>query len=305
MNINSQTNFGRISPIEAISDAWEAIKPQYWLFFGMSIVSMLMFCIPLVNILLISFMSYGFHYAMIRRLRGEQVEFSMLFKGFENFGQVAIASLLSFIPSLLQIFLGIVMPTSSPKVNASMGADPQAILDVYSRTMSNAFTPLTILVTLISAAWAFMLYFMLPLMADKNLDAISAFKLSAKAALPNIIWIILLSIATSLLAFAGVLALCVGVLFVSPVIIGSITAAYRQVFPDDAPRWSQNAPPSPNYYGSDFGTANNPPNNQQNYGQQNYGQQNYDQQNYGNQNQPNNNQPNNWQPPSNNDPKNW
>ena len=54
-------------------------------------------------------------------------------------------------------------------------------------------------------------------------------------------------------ALGGVLAFCIGVLFVLPIIWVSWAFAYRQVFPDLSPTAYRNEPPPPDAYQGSFG----------------------------------------------------
>jgi uncharacterized membrane protein len=106
---------------------------------------------------------------------------------------------------------------------------------------------------LISIVVQISLFFALPLIADhEGLSAMDAMKLSVKAAWSNIGGLILLGILEFLIAIVGVFALCVGVLFILPLLYAANAFAYRQVFPDTKQNF-QNAPPPPNSYGNNYG----------------------------------------------------
>ena len=51
---------------------------------------------------------------------------------------------------------------------------------------------------------------------------------------------------------AGFIALCIGWLFILPLIYAANAFAYRQVFPDTKPNF-QNVPPPPTSYGNNYG----------------------------------------------------
>jgi uncharacterized membrane protein len=98
------------------------------------------------------------------------------------------------------------------------------------------------------------LFFALPLILEHKLGAVDAMKLSARAAWSNVGGLILLFILEFLVALAGMLALCVGLLVAIPVIYAANAFAYRQVFPF-AGNDSQNAPPPPDAYGGAYGVG--------------------------------------------------
>jgi uncharacterized membrane protein len=86
------------------------------------------------------------------------------------------------------------------------------------------------------------------------MSPIEALKLSARAGWSNVGGIIVLAILGFLVALVGVLALCIGVLFVMPIIIVAWAFAYRQVFPDSGPSPAYRyEPPSPDAYQGSFG----------------------------------------------------
>ena len=77
---------GGIDATGCISNAWEMIKPNYWLFFGISLLTyVLIACIPCINVILMGPVMGGVYYTAFRAMRGEPIEFGMMFKGFERF----------------------------------------------------------------------------------------------------------------------------------------------------------------------------------------------------------------------------
>ncbi len=103
-------------------------------------------------------------------------------------------------------------------------------------------------------AWQITFKFALPILTDNDgLGIGEIIKLSARAGWSNIGGIIVLVILQTLVILVGVLALCVGVLFVIPVIWASNAIAYRMVFPESPQGGIYNEPPRPDYYGGSFG----------------------------------------------------
>ena len=98
-----------------ISNAWELIKTNYWLYLGMTFVSGLILValsfIPIVGIVAVAPLTGGLYFAYLRAMRGEYVDFGMLFKGFEKFVPLLIIGLVQGIPSIivqiLQLFLNL------------------------------------------------------------------------------------------------------------------------------------------------------------------------------------------------------
>jgi uncharacterized membrane protein len=98
-----------------------------------------------------------------------------------------------------------------------------------------------------------LLFFAIPLIAERNAGIGDALKLSFSAALNNIGGLILLFILEGLLLIAGALCCGVGIFFVLPVVYAANIAAYKKVFPDGEPQFNRE-PPRPEDYGGTYGT---------------------------------------------------
>src|SRR5215471_20234406 len=96
---NTQFNTGVIKPVECIKEGWALIKNEYWLFFGISIVGILIS--GLVPLVLAGPMMVGIFLCLFQKLRGERVEFGSLFKGFDYFVPGLIATVLKSIPVII------------------------------------------------------------------------------------------------------------------------------------------------------------------------------------------------------------
>src|SRR5258708_14723065 len=102
MNPNATAfNRGVVAPVECLKEGWALIKDQYWLFLGISVVGMLIGCA--FAIVLIGPMMCGIYLCLFQQMRGEQVSFDGLFKGFDFFGQSVIATLIQMIPAVIGI----------------------------------------------------------------------------------------------------------------------------------------------------------------------------------------------------------
>ena len=111
-----------------------------------------------------------------------------------------------------------------------------------------------VVLILFSMIWAISFAFAIPIaMENEALSPVEALKLSARASWGNVGGIIVLAILSFLIALGGVFALCIGVLFVLPIIWVSWAFAYRQVFPDLSPTVIRNEPPPPDAYRGSFG----------------------------------------------------
>src|SRR5689334_20239997 len=115
-----QTDFrvGVIKPVECIKEGWALIRDQYWLFFGISIVGMLIG--GAVPIVLLGPMMAGIFLSLFQRQRSQPVEFGLLFKGFDLFVQTLIVTAIKVIPIIIlmapfYVIMMAVMFTTMPK----------------------------------------------------------------------------------------------------------------------------------------------------------------------------------------------
>lgn len=259
MNTNIPFNRGAIRPVECISQGWDLIKDRYWLFLGMVLLGMVIAgCIPCAGALFAGPIAVGLYYSFFTQMRRQNVEFNMMFKGFEKFVPAMLLGLIEAVPGILaQIFRLVIQVGDAVTRQGSRG--------VYSSSNSDIMPALAggILIVAIVGGLGFMLFaiawhitfrFGLPLITEHDLTLSEAIKLSARAGWSNIGGIILLSILEALVGLAGVIAICVGFFFVLPIIWAANVIAYRMVFPDIQPQQNiYNEPPRPDYYGGSFG----------------------------------------------------
>lgn len=250
---NPQYIKGAIDATGCISNAWELIKPNYWLFFGISLLTyVLIACIPCLNVILMGPVMGGVYYTAFRAMRGEPIEFGMMFKGFERFVPLMVVGLVQSIPSIIYQVFDISIRIS----NASLSSILQGRSDEGNLAIAGGYLAVIVIVSLLlmifAIVWGISFAFAIPIIVEnENMSPIEALKLSARAAWSNVGGIVVLAILSFLIAFVGVLALCIGVLFVLPVIWISWAFAYRQVFPDmnRGPAYRYE-PPSPQSYGN-------------------------------------------------------
>ncbi len=174
-------------------------------------------------------MMCGIYMALFRRRRGDLVEFGILFKGFDYFGESVVATLIHYVPMVMIIIpfyivlyggMFLIMPRQG-------GGEPDssnliaffAVLAVFGLVMM-------VLMVLISVIFTFSY----PLIVDRKLSGIDAVKLSAKAALANFWPLLGLLLLNGLVVFAGLLLCYVGILLALPVTFAAISVAYEQVF---------------------------------------------------------------------------
>ena len=228
-NLSPATPFRRgvVQPIYCIKTGWALIRDQYWLFVGMAAVAMILGSFVPFGIVLGPLMC-GIHMALLRRRRGETVEFGILFKGFDYFGESVVATLIHYVPMIVIIVpfyiafyvaLFLIMPQQGGE------PDPSALLGFLGVFVVGIVIVMA-LVILLSVIFTFSY----PLIVDRKLSGIDAVKLSARAALANFWPLLGLLLLNGLMGFAGVLLCYVGFFLALPVGFAAISVAYEQVF---------------------------------------------------------------------------
>lgn len=269
---NIQFQKGAIDAGACISGGWELIKANYWMFFGMTtllvVSSIVISCIPLVGgilfqIVLAPPLTVGIYYALLREMEREPTDFGMMFKGFEKMGTAVIVGLIQSIPSIIWTIFSFALNIGSTLIQIIQQqtgrrygmefASPNDAAPIIAGGMFVIIIIAAIVMLIFSIAWGITFYFVYPLIADTDASPMDVIKLSLSAGWSNIGGIIVLFIFEFLICLAGVMALCVGILFVLPVIVAANAIAFRQVFPNIR-RDMNFSPPPPNAYG--FGGPN-------------------------------------------------
>jgi len=222
---------GVVRPVECLKAGWVLIKDDYWLYFGITVVGVLLASVAPLGILAGPMMC-GIYYCLLRRARGQTVKFEMLFRGFDYFVQSLIATLLMMIPMLLIIgpaYIGFfaAMFAAMPK---EQGAPPDP--GMHS-TILGAYGLLILVVLLVSIVINVLFFFTYPLIVDRRLTGVQAVGTSFQAARANFGGVLGLVLLNMLLGLIGSLVCCIGGLFVMPLHFAAIAVAYRAVFPDD------------------------------------------------------------------------
>jgi uncharacterized membrane protein len=263
---NIQFTPSAIDAGECVSGGWNFISRNYWTYFGMTTLltlsSIVISCIPFVPILFQIFVvpavTVGIFYALLREMRGEPVEFGMMFKGFENYVPAMLVGLINAIPQVIFTILSFalnlgqiateIIKQRTGQGNISNFAQSSDAAPVLAGGLIIVLVIVMVVFFLFSIAWGITFYFALPILAEHNVTAIEAIKLSAKAGWSNMGGLIVLFIFEFLIALLGVIAICIGVFFVIPIIFAANAMAYRQVFPMIAQNFNY-APPPPTEYG--------------------------------------------------------
>ena len=219
-----------VQPIECIKAVLDSIKSQYWLFLGIVLVGMLIGILVPLGILLGPMMC-GIYLALFQTRRGQPIEFGTLFKGFDYFADSLVATLIHLVPVVLIIipaYLVFIAFYVGSLIALSQGGGPPniaALLGVLGALMIFWFVVILILIVL-----SIVFMFAYPLIVDRRLSGLDAVKLSIRAALANFWRLLGLVLLTTLLNFVGALFCYVGAIFVMPIGVAAIAAAYEQVF---------------------------------------------------------------------------
>lgn len=256
---NTQFYPSAIESADCVKNGWNLVSQDMGLYVGISFVGFLLLaCIPCVNIFIAGPITCGIYYCFLRGIRGEGVEFGMMFKGFERFVPAMLIGLIAAIPEIIAQVLRLTVQLGEIGVKQGRGngnffqADG---VDVALAGLSVVVIIVGLVAFFLSIALRISLFFALLLLAEHDMTTMEAIKLSFSAAWANLGGLILLIILEALVILLGVLALCVGIFVAMPVVYAANAFAYRQVFPDMTSNF-QNVPPPPTSYGGGaYGTA--------------------------------------------------
>ena len=232
---------GVIKPIECVKEAWELIKPDYWLLFAILLVGMLIGGFTLY--ILIGAMVCGIMYCYLRRIDGYPVQFDELWKGFSFFWPSLPVTILVVVPAVVWIavlFTTIYLPIMMAAV---MGERLNG--DELMGIVGGAFA-IDLVVAIVMICFHTLLTFSFPLVVDRGLTGLKPAIVSARAVLKNLKGITGLIGVNFVLVMLGELACGIGLYLVLPLIMATSLVAYRKVFPAmTSPHLN---PPSPNAY---------------------------------------------------------
>jgi hypothetical protein len=225
-----------IDASDCISNAWELVKRRPWLYIGVALLTLILIgFIPFVSVFLMGPVMGGFAFIVLKDMRNEEVDFGMMFKGFDKFVPLMFMGLIQAIPGIvfqcIQLVSGfseLVRPSETTDTNFfQTSAEPFA------------FTGLTVAVVimfigywLFCMVWSYALTFAIPLIMEHGVSVGDAIKLSFGAVFSNLGGLFVLGFLGSLVGLLGLVSLCVGIFVALPVMFASQVFAYRQVFPD-------------------------------------------------------------------------
>ena len=290
---------GAVRPVESISEGWNIIKNDYWTFFLMTLVfvviliaaslilglvsNAIVFGVSAVlglaakdagdagkvsaaiapqlvamviniftNIIVVTLsgaLTCGLYSAISRKANSGVAEFGDLFSGFQKIQSCLIVAVVISVVQFI-ISIGFLLVGATVGISAfGMGMlvkdgkfDPSILGGLFLVIFLFA-----IVYILINLFISILTTFVYPLVAQRNLSGGEALMLSAKSGLGNIGGLILLSLLLGVMAIGGILVCGVGILFVLPIMLASVFAAYQSVFGKTGGFYQQNPPPPPNF----------------------------------------------------------
>jgi hypothetical protein len=174
---NLEFRTGVIKPVECVKEAWELIKPDYWLLLGITIVGAVIGAMTLY--VLVGAMICGINYAYLRKIDGKPLAFDDLWKGFSWWAPGLIVALFIFVPMFVVygvLYLPIIM-------GAVMG---QRMSQDELMTMLVGAAAVDLVLIVVMVCFHTLLMFSFPLIVDRNLGGLRAMMTSAKAVLKNL-----------------------------------------------------------------------------------------------------------------------
>jgi hypothetical protein len=237
----SDFRVGVIQPVECIKEAWALIKDQYWLFFGLTIVAMLLG--GAVPIVLMGPMMVGLFLCLFEKMGRRPFEFGLLFKGFDYFVNGLVVTAIKIIPIVI-----IMVPFYFIMIATMMTTMPrgEANPEDVSRFMTSFFGIEMIffgIIMVVSICVEIFFMFAYPLVADRKLSGLDAIKLSIKAGKANFGGVLGLLVLNALLGFLGIFVCFVGAYLYLPIAFASQAVAYRRVFPEVQQTFASPPPP--------------------------------------------------------------
>lgn len=250
---------GAIDAGGCVSNGWEMVKRRYGMYLGMTLLTLVFVgCLPIINFFIMGPTLAGLYYVFLRDMRGEPVEFGMMFEGFKKFVPLMVVGLIQNIPGIIyQIFsfglnmAQIMNDLGSHRRDFYQSSTPD--FPIAGGVLAIGLVGLAIFL-IFSILWYLAFFFAIPLVMDRDLPPVEALKLSARAGFSNIGGFILLMILLALVGFIGMLMCVFGFFLISmPVMYAAYAMAYRQVFPYIGGDIINNLPPPPGTYGSSYG----------------------------------------------------
>lgn len=248
---------GAIDVGECLTEGWELLKPKYFLFFAvtllMLIFSFLLGAIPyaggVLNLIVVGPLMCGIYLGLSKLSKNDTISFGTFFEGFSMFVPAFLIMLIQNLPSLIATAATAAFSVSLESM--PLGSDPIEII----RNLGTGVILTAVAMFVLSIVVSLVTFFSLPLIADRGVGFSEALSLSVRGFVGNPGGVVLAFLLSILILIVGVIALCIGLLFVMPIINALTFAAYKRVFPSANPEFAPDLPPPPSEFGSGVGTA--------------------------------------------------
>lgn len=235
---NEEFQVGTIKGIDCFKEAWDLLKPQYWLMFAMVVVGVLIGGATVY--ILLGAMLCGIYMANLALVDREPFQFDILFKGFSHFVPGLIVTIVMVAPIVL-LYLLIYIPVIAVFIFAEQSGNQESVGPML---IGVAVVDFFLIIGMV--CFHTLMIFSYHLVVDRGLGAFAAIKLSAKAVWKNLGGVTSLILVNMVVSLLGMAALCIGVYFTVPLMLAATTVAYRKIFPKiDGQRF---IPPPPHAY---------------------------------------------------------
>lgn len=224
----------RVRPLSLFRRAMDLMGDQYMLFVGITLVGMLIGVLVPLN-LLMGAMLLGIFLCYREREQGRQVEFGMLFRGFDQFVDsllaflmITAAVLVLYVPIIVLWIVAWLLPAIQSGPSQPPPPMPLWLVFVWF------FGYLAV----IFVSMLFMFTFQL--MADRKYKPMRAISDSATGVLRNFWGVLGFMIVSYLAMFVALIACWIPCLFMNPIVFGASYILYRDIY---GPSSQTNAPP--------------------------------------------------------------
>lgn len=222
-------NHGAVKPLACLNQGLQLLSGQYWLFFGVVAVALIIGSAVPMGILLGPMMC-GMSLCFLAKYDGKQVQFATLFKGFDYFarslvpwGAMVAISLVILLPVYGLMFLAMFTTlVAGAEGQVSQAGSPVVIITIFV---------VGILLAMLVNVVSMFVIFAFPLLVDRETAALDSVTLSFRATLANFWGLFALYLINCMLGAVGMLACYIGVFFVLPISFASNAVAYRHIFP--------------------------------------------------------------------------
>lgn len=208
--------------MECFKEGWQLIKPKYWLLFTVSLLGALIGSSSLY--VLLGSMVCGIFLCYFRAVDGKEIGIEHLFRGFRYFFPSLLVALVVVVPMAIVLLLVYVPLLFATYMGGRV--DQEELMTLLTGTLAVEFA-----VSIVMVCIHTLLMFAFPLIVDRELSGWRSMIVSAKAVWKNLKGVTGLWAIGFILTLAGMLAFCIGIYFVIPVVVAGNIVAFRKVFP--------------------------------------------------------------------------